>query len=179
MTLTIAEFLRAVNPNIGLVVNPDGSYRIGVEDVNSDEILASLLASGVDLAAIEIIMTAINTALQAGGITQVQLAAILAAIGTNSVVVRGPGGLLNSGVLSADTAVKAAPGDVYWLTVSDSANLAIEINDSVAGAGADVWGIDLPAAGYGHFIFDPPIECAAGIYLDVSTITCKVTIGYI
>ena len=44
MALTIAEILRAVNPNIGLVVNLDGTYRIGVEDVNSDEVLAALLA---------------------------------------------------------------------------------------------------------------------------------------
>ena len=42
MSLTIVEFLRAVMPNIGLPVNPDGSYRIGVEDINSDEILAAL-----------------------------------------------------------------------------------------------------------------------------------------
>ncbi len=44
MALTITNWLRAFNPNIGLVVNPDGSYRIGVEDVNSDEILVALLA---------------------------------------------------------------------------------------------------------------------------------------
>lgn len=67
MALTIAEILRAVNPNIGLPVNLDGSYRIGVEDINSDEVMAAVQA--------------INTALQAGGITQAQLAAILAAIG--------------------------------------------------------------------------------------------------
>ena len=42
MALTITEFLRSVNPNMGLVVNPDGSFRFGVEDVNSDEILAAL-----------------------------------------------------------------------------------------------------------------------------------------
>jgi len=66
MTLTIVEFLRAINPNIGLVQNPDGSYRIGVEDVNSDEILAAT--------------EAINTALQAGGISQVQFAAIVTAL---------------------------------------------------------------------------------------------------
>ena len=64
MALTNTEILRAVLPNIGLPVNPDGIYRIGVEDINSDEILASLLASGVDLAAIEIINTAIQTAVQ-------------------------------------------------------------------------------------------------------------------
>ena len=74
MALTIVEFLRMVNPNIGLPQNPDGSFRIGVEDVNSDEILAALVASGVNLADIEAILIAmavdlaaievINTAIQ-------------------------------------------------------------------------------------------------------------------
>ena len=52
MALTITEILRAVMPNIGLVVNPDGSYRIGVEDVNSDEILVAVqaLLTGIVLA---------------------------------------------------------------------------------------------------------------------------------
>jgi len=43
MALTITDYFRTVNPNIGLVVNPDGSFRIGVEDVNSDEILAAIV----------------------------------------------------------------------------------------------------------------------------------------
>jgi len=51
MTLTITEILRNINPNIGLVVNPDGSYRIGVEDVNSDEALVALQAILVAIAA--------------------------------------------------------------------------------------------------------------------------------
>ena len=98
--------------------------------------------------------------------------------GTTNAVARGPATLLNSEVKSVDAAIKASAGKVYWITVSDTAALAIEINDSTAGAGTDVWALDLPAGGYGHFIFDPPIECATGIYLDVSTATCKVTIGY-
>jgi len=102
MALTIARSLSNVHPNIGIIINADGTYRIGVEDVNSDEILASLVASGVDLAAIEIINTAIqaaseailldtadietateaiNTALQAGGVTQTQLAAMVTSLG--------------------------------------------------------------------------------------------------
>ena len=99
-------------------------------------------------------------------------------VGTTNAVVRTTNGLTNSGVKSADAAIKESAGLVYWLTVSDTAALAVEINDSTAGAGTDVWAIDLPAAGYGHFIFDPPIVCGTGIYLDVSTATCKVTIGY-
>ncbi len=92
---------------------------------------------------------------------------------------RGKAGLLNSGVKAADTQIKSGAGAVYWLTVSDTAALALELNDSVGGAGTDLWALDLPASGYAHFIFDPPIEFATGIYLDVSTATCKVTIGYI
>lgn len=66
MALTIAEIIRAVMPNIGLILNVDAAtYRVGVEDVNSDEILASLLASGVDLAALEVINTAIQAATEA------------------------------------------------------------------------------------------------------------------
>lgn len=93
--------------------------------------------------------------------------------------VRGAGGLSSSGIKSADTAVKAESGKVYWLTVSDSAALSIELNDSTDDGGTDQWGFDLPADGYAHFIFDPPLEFSNGIYLDVSTATCKVTVGYI
>ncbi len=88
-------------------------------------------------------------------------------------------GLLNSGVKQADAAIKASAGKVYWLTVSDTAALAIELNDSTANGGTDQWALDLPAGGYGHFIFDPPIDFGTGIYLDVSTATCKVSIGYV
>ena len=87
--------------------------------------------------------------------------------------------LLNSGVLSADTAVKSSEGYVYWITISDTAALAIELNDSTDNSGTDRWAVDLPADAYAHFIFDPPIKFSNGIYLDVSTATCKVTIGYI
>jgi hypothetical protein len=98
--------------------------------------------------------------------------------GTTNAVSRTHGGLLSSGIKQADNAIKATAGKVYELTVSDTAALAIELNDSPTGAGTDVWGIDIPAGAYGHFIFDPPLEFATGIYLDVSTATCKVTIGY-
>lgn len=92
--------------------------------------------------------------------------------------VRAKGGLLNSGVKSADALIKTGAGAVYWMTVSDTAALAVELNDSLNNTGVDRWGIDLPAAGYAHFIFDPPLEFSTGIYLDVSTATCKITIGF-
>jgi len=87
-------------------------------------------------------------------------------------------GLKSSGVKAADAAIKATPGAVYWLSVSDTAALAMELNDSTAGAGTDQWAIEIPAGGYAHFIFDPPLTFDTGIYLDVSTTTCNVTVGY-
>lgn len=94
-------------------------------------------------------------------------------------VVRDKGGLLNSGVKTDKALIATGVYQVHWLTVSDTAALALELNDSTANGGTDKWALDLPAGGYAHFIFDPPIEFATGIYLDVSTATCKVTIGYI
>ena len=88
-------------------------------------------------------------------------------------------GVKNSGVKQGDASIATGPGEVYWLSVSDTAALAIELNDSTANGGTDKWAVDLPAGGYAHFIFDPPIEFDTGIYLDVSTTSCKVTIGYI
>ena len=84
-----------------------------------------------------------------------------------------------SGVLSADTAIKATPGALYWLTVSDTAALAIELNNHATGGGTDLWAINLPANGYLHAVFNPPLPFDVGIYLDVSTTTCKVTVGYV
>ena len=65
MALTIADRIKHINPDIGVILNLDGvTYRLGVEDVNSDEILVATQASAVDLAAIETINTAIRTAVQ-------------------------------------------------------------------------------------------------------------------
>ena len=94
-------------------------------------------------------------------------------------VVRTGVGLLNSGILSANKPIRVDAGQVHWLTVSDTQALVIELNDSDDGLGEPKWGIDLPADGYAHFIFDPPIEFNTGIWLDVSTATCKVTVGYL
>ena len=93
-------------------------------------------------------------------------------------VVRVLGDLVPTTVLSADTAIKTSPGVIYWISLSDTAALAIELNDSTNNTGTDRWAVDLPADGYGMWIFDPPIQCALGIYLDVSTGTCKVVVGY-
>ena len=81
--------------------------------------------------------------------------------------------------LSADTAVKSVPGQVFWITVSDTADLAIELNDSTDNTGTDMWGIKFNADSIAHFTFNPPIQFNTGIYCDVSTTSCVVTIGYL
>jgi len=89
-------------------------------------------------------------------------------------------GLSSSGVKTADAAIKTAAGKVYWITVSDAAAAsAIQINDSTDDSGTDVWSLELPQNGYAHCIFDPPIECSTGIYLDVPTGSPTVVVGYI
>lgn len=85
----------------------------------------------------------------------------------------------NSGVKSADAAIKATAGAVYWITISDTGALAAELNNSPDNGGTDLWAISLPAGGYLHCVFSPPLSFSAGIYLDVSTATCKVVVGYI
>lgn len=88
-------------------------------------------------------------------------------------------GLSNSGLKTSDGQIKASAGAVYWLTVSDTATAVIQLNDSTNDGGTDLWGITIPADGYAHFIFDPPIEFATGIYLDVPTGAPDVYVGYI
>ena len=89
-------------------------------------------------------------------------------------------GLLSSGVKTADVAIKASAGKVYWLTISDTeANDQIQLNDSTADGGTDVWQLKLPATTYAHIIFDPPLEFDTGIFLDVPAGTPDVIVGYI
>ena len=93
-------------------------------------------------------------------------------------VVRVEGDIISSGVKSADALIFTGQASVYWISISDTAALAVELNNSVANDGTDQWAIDLPADGYGMWIFDPPLPFSVAIYLDVSTATCKVTVGY-
>jgi hypothetical protein len=88
-------------------------------------------------------------------------------------------GLLSSGVKTADAAIKASKGLVYWLTISDTAAGVVGLADSLTNSTTYVWQVTIPADGYGHFIFDPPLEFATGIWLDVPTGTPDVIVGYI
>ncbi len=94
-------------------------------------------------------------------------------------VLRGKVGLSASGLKTANGQIKASAGAVYWLSVSDTAAAVIQLNDSLDDGGTDLWGTTIPADGYAHFIFDPPLEFDTGIYLDVPTGSPDVYVGYI
>lgn len=105
MALTNTEILRAILPNIGLPVNPDGTYRIGVEDVNSDEILVALAAILIATGDVPLTFSAPVTA--DAGVASAQLVAInanrryLSIVNNSDTVIFlgiGAAAVLNSGI---------------------------------------------------------------------------------
>lgn len=87
-------------------------------------------------------------------------------------------GLLSSGVKTADVALKAKAGKVYWLSASATAAAVIGLADSLTNSTTYVWKITIPTDGRDHCVFDPPIEFATGIWLDVASGTVDVIVGY-
>jgi len=86
---------------------------------------------------------------------------------------------VRSVVITGDTAVKAAPGHVFWVSLSEAAGTArlVELMDYASDGGTCRWQITIPANGCQHFTFDPPIECQVGIFFDIAgTVQCAV--GY-
>ena len=92
---------------------------------------------------------------------------------------REKGGLSSSGVKTADVAIKASSGAVYWLTMSVTAAAVVGLANSLTNSTTYVWKATLPTDGYAHYIFDPPLEFTTGIWLDVASGTVDVIVGYI
>jgi len=88
-------------------------------------------------------------------------------------------GLTSSGLKTADVAVKSTAGKVFWISMSCESASVIQINDSTDDGGTDVWHYRIPDGGHAHVNFDPPLECATGIYLDIPTGEPNVVVGYI
>lgn len=85
-------------------------------------------------------------------------------------------------VVTADTAIKAAPGRVWWLTLSNShatASAAVELEDTGV---VDRWGVVLEAVDISgqpaHFVFDPAIVFDTGITIDITGGTVQATVGW-
>ena len=93
--------------------------------------------------------------------------------------VRDKAGLTSSGVLGTDTAIKATGGIVYWVSLSDTQPCVVGIANGGSPGTTYVWKTTIPADGYAHFIFDPPLECNTAIWLDMPTGTGDCVVGYI
>ena len=92
---------------------------------------------------------------------------------------RAPVGLSSSGVKTADVAIKASAGAVYWITISVSAAAVIGIANSTTNSTDYEWKVTIPTDGYAHYILDPPLELSTGIWLDIASGTTDVIVGYI
>lgn len=96
----------------------------------------------------------------------------------DSYLRRSETGLLSSGVKTADVAIKAEIGKVYWLTAYASVAAVIGLADSLTNSTTYVWKMTLPNTTGGHYVFDPPLEFATGIWLDIASGTVDVIVGY-
>jgi hypothetical protein len=85
----------------------------------------------------------------------------------------------NSGLITADTAVKTSEGYVYWLTASTESASVVQINDSTDDGGTDIWQIRISDNGHDHIVFNPPLHCGTGIYVDIPAGEPVVALGYI
>lgn len=86
-------------------------------------------------------------------------------------------------VVTSDTTLKATPGKVWWVSVTNSHatdNAAIEISD---GSTPDRWatvvpGLDTPASSHVSVVFDPPIACDTDIRIDITGGTVVATVAW-
>ena len=85
----------------------------------------------------------------------------------------------SSGVFTSDTAVKASEGYVYWISISTESASVVQLNDSTADGGTDIWQYRVPDNGHNHIIFSPPLHCGTGIYIDIPAGEPTVAVGYI
>ena len=152
MALTIVEILRAVMPNIGLVANVDGTtYRIGVEDINSDEILAAVeFIRGASTATpstgtgTAIATLAPGAAFHFDGL-RLHIGSALAAAEILTVTLDSAlGGAYDTVLFSSDLGtpdirdvVLECIGKVYDFAAGDSIVIALSAN-----VGADTWGCE-------------------------------------
>lgn len=82
--------------------------------------------------------------------------------------------------LTAVGAIKASAGKLYWITVRPStSDWSVSIDNSTDGSGTTVWdaGATSNSAPF-HAVFDPPIPCDTGIYLEAVDHITSITAGY-
>ena len=87
--------------------------------------------------------------------------------------------VISSGVNTADVAIKASEGAVYWITVSATAAGVVGLANSLTDSATYLWQVTLPTGGCIHAVLDPALHFSTGIWLDVPTGTPDVIVGYL
>jgi len=87
-----------------------------------------------------------------------------------------------SSVVTSDATLKTGSGYIHWITIHNNHAtevMAVQLEDT----GTDVWSILLealdvaPNASPFHAVFDPPIRCTTGIFVDIQNGTALVSVG--
>ena len=81
--------------------------------------------------------------------------------------------------ISATGAIKSGAGFLYAITLQGgSANSTVVLNDSLAGAGTDVYSLAAVLATSQSVTFNPPIHFATGIYATLAGAGAIVSVAY-
>jgi len=87
--------------------------------------------------------------------------------------------VISSGIKTADVAIKASEGAVYWITVSAAGAAVVGLADSLTNSTTYEWEVSFASAGQVHAVLDPALHFDTGIWLDVASGTVVVAVGYL
>lgn len=90
------------------------------------------------------------------------------------------GSRARTAIKTSDGAVKAGPGQVYWVAVSAGATAgAFQLVDGLTDTSNDLFDITMTADTYAFFgPFDPPLQFDIGIFADIPGTNLSVNVGY-
>ena len=83
-------------------------------------------------------------------------------------------------VSTSDATLKTGSGYIHWITITNThatAAASVQLEDT----GTDVWSVVVEAIDFTllpfHAVFDPPIKCDTGIFVDIQNGTVLVVVG--
>ena len=89
-------------------------------------------------------------------------------------------GNVTSSVVTSDATLKTGAGYIHWITITNTHatdSTAVELEDT----GTDKWAVVVEAVDFllnpFHAVFDPPIKCEVGIFVDITGGTVLVSVG--
>ena len=87
--------------------------------------------------------------------------------------------VISSGVKTADVAIKASEGAVYWITISDTAAGVVGLADSLTKSTTYAWKVTTRDTDYIDKVFEPALHFNTGIWLDIPSGSGDVVVGYL